>query len=222
MRRLELIALRSHDLGWEQLSALLPPTLEALGLIHDEAGTDGFITIRDLGGGGRLVTLDDVALARRAALALATRSGKPFPLYEVIGTSGGKRNRFRTTAFVATPAGELKPAEGQELDLEDEEQRWGGGTLEEQTRRVLEAFALLDGGAERMLKLGYKRKPKGRPSTARVAALLASLQKAASHEAVPHPGGRVELRITLAAGGKQTSFCSVSEHDELERLLGKA
>lgn len=220
MRRCEIVALRAEKLGWDELSAVLPATLEAIGLIHDEAGADGFVTVRDHGEAGRVVLVDNASLARRAALALSTRSSTSIQLFEVIGTSGSKRNRFRTTAFVATPAGELKPAEGQELDLEDAERTWGGGGLEDQSSRVLEEFALLSSGAARTLKLGYRKRPKGRPSSPRVAALLQSLQKATSHEAVPRPGGRVELRITLAAGGKQTSFCSAAELEELQRLLG--
>ena len=131
MRRCEIVALRAEKLGWDELSAVLPATLEAIGLIHDEAGADGFVTVRDHGEAGRVVLVDNASLARRAALALSTRSSTSIQLFEVIGTSGSKRNRFRTTAFVATPAGELKPAEGQELDLEDAERTWGGGSLKQ-------------------------------------------------------------------------------------------
>ena len=135
------------------------------------------------------------------------------------GTSGGKRTHFRTTAWKALATGELREAEGQELDLEDPAQTWGGGDLPAQASRVLEAFALLDHGANRTLRMGYRKRPAARPTTPRVATLLASLQKAKSHDAVPQAGGRVELRIELAAGGRQTSYCSAAEHEELQRLL---
>jgi hypothetical protein len=220
MRRLELIGLRATELSWDRLVGVLPSALEALGLAHDDAATDGQITLRDHGGAGCVLLLDDAALARRTALALATRAAVAVELFEVIATSGGKRFRFRTAAFKATPAGELRAAEGKELDFEDAAQTWGGGELDKQAGRVLEEFALLQGGAERTLRMGYRSRPAGRPSTPRVATLLASLQKAKSHQALPQPGGRFELRIELAAGGKQTSYCSAAEHDELQRLLG--
>ncbi len=220
MNRLELVALRCRKLGWDTLIATLPKALETLGLVHDDGAKDGTITLRDHGADGCVVLVDRAALARRAALQLATRTQNGIELYEVVATSGGKRNRFRTAASKATATGELLPHEGAELDLEDETQRWGGGDLEDQAHRVLEAFALLEGGAERTVPLGYKKKPAGRPSTPRVATLLASLQKAKSHTAVPQPGARVELRIELAAGGKQTSYCSAAELEELERLIG--
>ena len=219
MRRIELVALRSTDLRWQRLGEVLPPTLDTLGLAHDDGATDGSLTLLDHGESGCVVMFDHAKLARRAALLLATRAGVSVDLFEVIGTSGGKRNRFRTEALRATPGGELRPAEGQELDLEDPDQHWGGGDLEAQATRVLGDFAMLLGGAERKLSMGYRRKPMPRPSTPRVATLLASLQKAKSHEAQPQDGGRVELRIELAAGGRQTSFCSAAEHEELERLL---
>jgi|GEM_PF-2044276 len=222
MRRTELIALRASALSWERLTEFLPPTLDAVGLVHDPAGPDGEVTVLDHGDQGRIVLFDKASLARRAALALSTRAGVPISVFEVIGTAGSKRYRFRTTAFKATAQGELLPAEGKELDLEDEAQQWGGGDLEEQAHRVLEEFAVLDGGAERTLRMGYKRKPAARPSTPRVATLYASLQKAKSHESVPQAGGRVELKIELAAGGKQISYCSTADYEELERLLGKA
>ena len=220
MRRLELIALRAAKLPWDQLTQLLPPTLEALGVVHDAGGADGFITLHDHGDQGRVVHLDDSALARRAALALATKAAEPIKLYEVIATSGGKHFRFRTAAFVATAQGELKPAEGKELDLEDPTVNWGGGELEKQGGRVLEEFALLPLSPARSVRMGYRRKSKGRPSTPRVATLFTSLQKAKSHESVAQPDGRFELRITLAAGGRQSSFCSAAEHAELQKLLG--
>jgi hypothetical protein len=219
MRRTELVALRSTELRWEPLGKVLPKALEALGLVPDDAATDGEVTVRDHGESGCVLLLDHAALARRAGLALATRAGVAIQIFEVIG-SAGKRNRFRTTAFKATPQGELKDAEGVELDLEDPAQLWGGGGLDEQAQVVLQEFARLEGGAERTLHIGYKRRPAARPSTPRVATLLATLQKAKSHQGLPQPGERVELRIELAAGGKQTSYCSSAEYEELQRILG--
>jgi hypothetical protein len=220
MHRLELIALRCKKVRWEALVATLPKALEALGLAHDDGAKDGSVILRDHGDDGCLVFIDHCALARRAALQLATRTQTPVEVFEVVATSGGKRNRFRTTASKATATGELLPAEGAELDLEDDKQTWGGGELDDQAQRVLEAFALLEGGSLKTVELGYKKKPLGRPSTPRVATLLASLQKAKSHAGVPQKDGRIELRIELAAGGRQISFCTVAEHEELERLLG--
>lgn len=220
MRRTESIALRSTGLRWDPLTELLPQTLEALGLsVLYGTGGDGQVTMIDHREDGCIVLLDDASVGRRAALALATKAGVAVELFEVIGTGGTKRSRFRTAAFLATAAGELRPAEGKELDLEDPEQTWGGGDLEAQSARVLEEFARLDGGAMQTKRFGYKRRPAARPSTPRVATLLASLQKARSHEAVPQPDGRFELRIVLAAGGKQTSYCSAAELEELQRLL---
>ena len=219
MRRVEAIALRSRTVNWERLVKALPAALEAIGLVHDDAATDGQLTVYDHGEGGCVVLLDRAALARRAALALSTRTSAPVEVFEVIATSGGKRFRFRTAAFRATAAGELKDAEGPELPLEEPEETWGGGDLEAQAARVLQAYAGLEGGAVNTHHMGYRKRPKGRPSTPRIATLLASLQKAKSHQAVPTDAGRVELRIELAAGGKQISFCSAAELEELEKLL---
>ena len=157
MRRIELVALRSNALRWQRLGEVLPPTLETLGLAHDDGESDGKLTLQDHGERGCVVLFDHARRGRRAALLLATRAGVTVEVFEVIGTSGGKRNRFRTEAFRATAQGELKPAEGQELDLEDPEQQWGGGDLEAQATRVLHEFARLEGGAERTLPMGYKR-----------------------------------------------------------------
>ena len=93
-------------------------------------------------------------------------------------------------------------------------------TLAEQALQVLHAFAQLEYRAVRSEKLALKKRKAGRPSTPRVAALLASLQKARSHSTTPQPEGRIELSIELAAGGKQRSYCSVAEYEELQRLLG--
>ncbi len=221
MRRIELIALRPAALTWERLVQLLPPALEAAGLSHDEGGRDGEITVQD-NGEACLVILDSAALAPRVALSLARRASTAIDLFQVVGTRGEKRSRFRTTAWRATADGELRDAEGKELDLEDPDQSWGGGDLEEQARRVLDEFAQLDLFAGRTMVLGYRRHAGARPSSPRVATLLATLQKAKSHQAVTLPDSRVELRICLSAGGTQTSYCSAAELEELERLLGSA
>jgi hypothetical protein len=219
MRRIELIALRPAALTWEHLTQLLPPALEAAGLAHDEGGRDGEITVLDHGE-ECVVIVDSATLAPRVALALARRASTAIDLFQVVGTRGEKRSRFRTAAWRATPEGELRDAEGKELDLEDPEQSWGGGGLEEQARRVLDEFAQLDVFALRTLALGYRRQAGARPSSPRIAALLATLKKAKSHVAATLPDSRVELRISLAAGGTQTSYCSAAELEELERLLG--
>src|SRR5690606_21338248 len=112
----------------------------------------------------------------------------------------------------------LEPAEGVELDLEDEAQTWGGGGLEAQANRVMKEFANLQ-PAEQSVRVGYRKRPRGKPSSPRIASLLKILQKAKNHEPVVQPDGRVELRIELAAGGRQTSFCTAEEYEELERLL---
>ena len=59
------------------------------------------------------------------------------------------------------------------------------------------------------------------PERPLLATLLASLQKAKSFEAQPQADGRVALKMSLAKGGTQTSFCSKDEHKELESLLGR-
>src|SRR5258708_87817 len=77
MHRIELCALCSIEVSWERLVAVLPQALEALGLVHDEAATDGQVTLQDRGGEGRLVLMQNAALARRPALALSTPAGAP-------------------------------------------------------------------------------------------------------------------------------------------------
>lgn len=218
MHRIELAALRSADLRWEKLVNELPPTLESLGLAQDDGAKDGEVVVYDHGEDGCTLLVPKVTLARRAARSLAARSGVEVQLFEVVGSAGSKRFRFRTTAWRATAKGELRPGEGRELDLEDPEETWGGGTLDVQANRVLDLFADLV-RAGKSLSLGYRRKAKARPSTPRVATLLASLQKAASFEAAPQADGRVALQMVLATGGKQTSFCTAAEYQELELLL---
>jgi len=161
-----------------------------------------------------------VALARRAARAVATRLQVAVSLFEVVGSRGSKRFRFRTAAWKAACDGELSPAEGKELDLEDPEETWGGGSFEVQAERVLELFASLDGLPRKTLCLGYRRRAGARPSSPRVAMLLSAVRKAKRFTADPQADGRVALRLELATGGSQTSYCSAPEHEELERLLG--
>jgi hypothetical protein len=223
MNRIELTALCSTQLRWEMLVSELPPTLESLGLVHDDGATDGEIAVQDRGDDGCVLLLGHVALARRAARALATRLQVAVTLFEVVGSRGTKRFRFKTTAWRATAAGGLVPADGVELDLEDPEETWGGGTLDVQAGRVLDLFADLHGLPKQTIALGYRRRAQARPSTPRVATLLGSIQKAKSYEAAVQADGRVALRLELATGGTQTSFCSAAEHEELETLLaGKA
>lgn len=220
MNRIELAALRSSALRWEMLVADLPPALESIGLAHDEAAKDGEVVVQDFGEEGCVLRMGNVALARRAARALATRLKVPVLVFETTGSRGTKRFKFKTTAWRATPAGALDAAEGKELDLDDPEETWGGGTLEVQGRKVLELFAELEGLPRQTITLGYRRRAGARPSTPRVAAMLASLKKAKGYQAQEQPDGRFALRMELATGGVQTSFCSRAEHEELERILG--
>lgn len=219
MKRIELAALCSRELRWDKLVADFPPALESIGLAHADSSSDGEVIVLDHGEEGCVILFDRVGLAQRAARALATRSGAVVRVYEVVGSRGEKRSKFRTSAWRAVPSGELAPAEGRELDLEDPEETWGGGPLDQQANRVLDLFAELDRLADKTLKLGYRRRAPAKASTPRVAALLASLQKAKSFEAQPQADGRVALKMALAKGGNQTSFCTQAEHEELESLL---
>ncbi len=216
MRRIELAAVCTQRLSWEELNAAALPTIEPLGFSPGEGDVE--VHLLDHGEQGRVAVLDNAALARRVALALAMRIGSPVNVFEVVGTVGN-RFKFRTTAWQATGAGELKPAEGVELDLEDPNGGWIG-TLAEQALQVLHAFSKLEYRAVRSERLALKKRKAGKPSSPRVAALLASLQKARSHYVTPQGEGRVELSIDLAAGGKQRSFCSTAEYEELQRLMG--
>jgi hypothetical protein len=223
MKRIELTALVSAKMRWEMLVAGLPPALESIGLAHDDGATDGEIVVIDHGDDGCVLLLGRVALARRVARALATRLKVDVTVFEVVGSRGSKRFRFQTAASRATAEGGLVPADGVELDLEDREETWGGGTLEVQAKRVLDLFADLHGFPKQTITLGFRRRAGARPSTPRVATLLGSVQKAKSFEATVQPDGRVALRLELATGGTQTSFCSAAEHEELQMLLlGKA
>lgn len=215
MRRVELAALCSTAVAWEELLSSVDPLLEGVGL--SPGGSDVELQLDDRGALGRILTFSRSAVARRAAVALATRTKAPVKVFEVVGTVG-KVFRFRTEAFLATAQGELRPAEGKELDLEDPQ--GFTGDLLEQSHQVLEAFAGFDYGASQRERRSYGKRKAGKPSSPRVAALLASLHKARTHQGVPQPDGRVELRIELAAGGTQRSYCSAAEYDELQRLLG--
>jgi len=219
MNRIELTALFSADMRWDGLVDDLPPALESLGLTHDDQASDGALTVHDHGEEGCVLVLGNIELGRRAARALATRLKVPVTVFEVVGSRGTKRSRFRTEAWKATPAGELNPAEGRELDLEDPEETWGGGSLEEQAQHVLKLFAELDRLPHRSVELGYRKRAAARPSSPRLAKLLQSLQQAKRYAATVQPDGRVALRLELAKGGTQTSFCSAAEHAELEKLL---
>jgi hypothetical protein len=157
MRRVERVAVFSKDLRWEPLGKVLPQALEALGLAADDAATDGEITLRNRGEHGCVIEFASATLARRAALAVATRAGLDLMVYEVVGSAGEKRNRFRTTAHKASAKGELRPSEGKELDLEDGDQKWGGGSLADQAARVLSEFGHLGAGQVRSLSIGYKK-----------------------------------------------------------------
>ena len=170
---------------------------------------------------GRVVVMVGSASWRgEAALLLAKKTASPVRVFEVIGSSGPNRCRFRTEAWDATPAGELKTAEGAELDLEDP----GGwiGDLSEQAHQVLEAFARFEYGPLRSETRSFKKRKPGKPSSPRVAALFASLQKAKSHEGVPQPRGS-GLRApdrSWRRGESRRGYCSAAEYEELERLLG--
>jgi hypothetical protein len=220
MRKTELIALRARQIPWSKLEEALPALYEQLGIAVDNSAKDGTLTIRDHGHSGCVLILENGSLARRAATALSTRFAAPVQLFEVIGSAGEKAFKFRTEALLATPQGALNPAEGVELDLDDPEQSWGGGDLDARAQRVLRDFGELEGGSIQTRTVGYKRRSAGRPSTPRVATLLSTLQKAQSFEGVPQPNGRIELRMELAAGGRQTSFCTAAEFEEVQRLLG--
>lgn len=221
MRKCELAALRSPGLTWEGFIELLPSTLESLGLAVDSKGRDGELTVRDHAELGCVVALTNGSLARRAALVLASKLDAPVDVFEAVGTGGDKGFKFRTAAFRATPEGELRDAEGDELDLDDPEQQWGGGALDARTQRVLRDFGQLPGVTAQTKVVGLRRRAGGKASTPRVATLVKLLKKAKTYEANPQDGGRVELRVELAAGGRQTSYCTAAEFEEVERLSSR-
>ncbi len=222
MRRTEIAILRSPAFQWARLTEILPRALESCGLDPDESGADGALTVYDRGDSGCILAFERGNLARRVARALATRAAAKVEIFEVTGTQSPNRNRFHANAHVALASGDLKDAEGKELDFEDPAEKWGGGTLQAQGMRVMEEFSQEPSfarGAVRTVKMGFKQRPAGRPSSPRVSQLLGLLKLAKSHTAVPKDGGRVELHIELATGGKQVSYCSAAEHEELERLF---
>ena len=218
MARIELIALQGRTLSWDKLVETLPAALEAVGLVPDESGRDGEVKIVEHGEGGVILLMDRAALARRVGLSLSTRAGTLIEGFEVVGNSGPKRIRFKTEAWKANAAGELRPAEGKELNLEDPDEQIG--ELAEQAEQVLVAYARWNTLEVPSQVIGFKKKPAGRPSTPRVSALLKALQQARNHHAEVQPDGRVQLKIELATGSKQMSFCTAAEHAELQKLMG--
>lgn len=218
MRKCELAAVRSEGLNWDRFQQLLPSTLDGLGLSVDDKKRDGEIVVRDHVELGCVLVFSNSALAQRAALVLASALKKPVDVFEAVGTGGEHGFKFRTAAFKATPDGALTPSEGEELDLDDPDQDWGGGALDTRTQRVLRDFGDLPGIIAQTSVVGFKRRPGGKPSSPRVASLVALLKKSKSYESTVLDDGRVELRVELAKGGRQTSFCSEAEFEELERL----
>jgi hypothetical protein len=217
MKRVELAAIRCKAWTWEAMGEGLTPALDGLGYSLGTNAQSVHVEMLDRGADGRVLVLDDGALARRMGLALATRTKSAVDVYEVVAT-GGAKNRFRPTAWKATAEGELRSAEGVELDLENPE-GWTGD-LREQAEQVLDAFAGFGQASSQRELRSFKKRKVEKASSPRVAALLAALQKAKRHEAVPQPEARVELRIELAAGGNQRSYCSAAEYEELQKLLG--
>ncbi len=221
MRRVETVLLHSPELPFERLQEVLSAALEAVGVTIAAGRTDAELVLVDRRDEGSLAYVDDVALARRLARALATRAPAEVRLFEVVGTAGQQRSRFRTEAFRALASGELRPAEGTELDLEDAAQTWGGGELEAQAAVVLLEFSGLERRGAQTVTLGLRKRPAAKASSPRVSELLGRLKHAKSHTATLQPDGRYELRMELAAGGTQTSYCSGAEYEELAKLLGR-
>lgn len=215
MRKIERAALRTKTWSWAQLQESFSPAMAPVGLTPGDG--DVSVALLDLGDDGRVAIFDDGALARRAGLALAAKIGAPVDVFEVLGTAGPKRFRFRTTAWRATPEGDLKSIEGQEVNLEDPE-AWTGD-FAEQADQVLSAFARFESSTRESARCDFVRRKGGKASTPRVATLLSALREAKRHELLPQPDGRFELRIELAKGGVQRSFCSADEAEELKRLL---
>jgi hypothetical protein len=221
MRKEEIVALRPKKASFQTLVELLPTVFDAIGLVADHNRKDGAFTVRGFAEHGCVITLGSGEVGQRAARALAPKLGESIRIYAVNGTDSGARMRFRAEAFEATPEGHLKDASGVELDFEDPEQQWGGGPLEQRAKRVLRDFGALPQIVTQEQTFGYKRKSGGKPSSERVAKLLATLKKSRTWEGVPMEGGRVELKMELAKGGKQSSFCSAAEYEELQRLTGR-
>lgn len=200
---------------------LLPSMLDELGVAIDSGARDGELIVRDHGDLGLVVLFDSGSLAERAARALAPKLGVPVRAFTIIGTAGDKGFKFRSEAKEAAATGELRETEGEELDFDDPEQQWGGGDLEARSQRVLREYARLPSTILQSKTLGLKRRSAGRPSTPRVATLLQLVKKAKSWEGAPQPNARVELRVELAAGGRQLSYCTQAEFEELEKITGR-
>jgi len=221
MQKQELVALRLKKAHYQDILDRLPSTFDTLGIVLDEGARDGELTVRDHGELGCVVVLGSGELGQRAARALAPKVAAPVQVYVVNGTNAGTRYRFRAAAFEATPDGHIRDHSGVELDFEDLQQTWGGGTLDARAHRVLREFGALPSLTMREKTIGYKRRAAGKPSTPRVSTLLALLKKARTWEGHAHDGGRIELRVELAAGGRQSSFCSAAEFEELKKLTGR-
>jgi hypothetical protein len=221
MRKQELVALRLTSAPFQDLVSKLYATFHTLGIAEDSEARDGTLTIRDHGDRGSTILLSKSDLGQRAARALAPQVGAPVQVYVVSGTNSGVRFKFRAAAYEATPDGHIRDASGVELDFEDEQQDWGGGDLNARAHRVLQQFGALPRLKDREQTIGYKQRAAGKPSSPRVATLLALLKKARSWEGVPAEAGRVQLKVELAAGGKQSSFCTEGEFEELKKLTGR-
>jgi len=220
MRRLELVAIRLKTATYPAVLTALPAAFGSLGITADHNARDGAFTIRDHAERGCVIFLGSLDLAQRTARALAPIAGGPVQVYDVGGSNSGSTFKFKAVAFEATPDGQLRDFSGVELDFDDLEQTWGGGSLEDRAKRVLRDYGELPTLWTQEKVIGYKRQPIGKPSTPRVATLLALVKKARTWEGVPD-GKRVELRVELAAGGRQTSFCTADEFEELSRLAGR-
>jgi hypothetical protein len=222
MRKEELVALRMKKATFKTLIDLLPTTFDTLGITFDHNKRDGAFVVRDHGDRGCVITLGSGELAQRTARALAPKLQENVVVFEVNGTDAGGKFKFRAAASEATVEGHLRDASGVELDFDDPEQTWGGGNLEARAKRVLREFGELPQVVTAEQTFGYKRRSGGRPSSERVSALLATLKKTRTWEGVALEGGRIELKMELAKGGKQSSFCTAAEFEELKKLTGHA
>lgn len=221
MRKQELAALWLKSGTFQDIVDTLPSHFGTLSIAIDAGARDGEFAIEDYGARGCVIMLASGELAQRVARALAPKAGAKIPIYVVTGTNSGTKFKFRAAAYEATPDGHLRDASGVELDFEDEQQQWGGGSLDARTRRVMHDFGALPALKLQSKYIGYKRQSVGKPSSPRVATLMALLKKARTWDGHPIEGGRVELKVELAAGGRQSSFCSAAEFEELKKLTGR-
>ena len=221
MRKQELVALRLKSATFQGLLDILPAAFPSLGLTQAFGADDDAFTVRDHGELGCVIVLGSGELAQRTARALAPKVGGPVQVFDVTGTNAGTSFKFRAAAFEATPDGHIRDASGVELDFDDAQQTWGGGSLDARIKRVSREFGDLPSHTVQEKTIAYKRRAAGKPSSPRVGTLLTLLKKARAWEGVPQEGGRVELRIELAAGGRQISFCSAAEFEELRKLTGR-